>query len=51
VKIEKFTKKGYIVWDGYKLGIKPEIKFSEVICHVSNIKKLKSVLQENGWYE
>ena len=45
-EIKKLTKKGYEVFIGRKLGIQPEISFKDVICHISNTKKILEVLKE-----
>ncbi len=45
-QIKSFTKKGYKIFIGRKLGIMPEIKFEDIICHASNIKKIAEVIQD-----
>lgn len=32
VQIERLTKKGYRVWNGYKIGTQHNVKFKDVIC-------------------
>lgn len=44
-KICKLTRKGYKVFIGRKLGIEPEIPFKDVICHVSNNKRILEELK------